>query len=443
MRAPSLRFIGAALAVPTLLLTTTANPAAAHGPRPVEKVVPAVETPALYDDEAGGDADADDPAIWVHPADRARFRKGATAQSRGSATALSRVIATALSRVIATAKNGGLRVYDLRGRELQSIATPPAPGPDDEAGRFNNVDIVEDFRLGGRTVDLAAVSDRGRDQLRFYAIDERTGLLTDVTAADVPFAFNATQAEVNEQRTAYGLDAVDGGYLLVSRRSTPEVGTFRLVERNGRVSYRPVDRLTLPAEFTLPDGTHWAPCTDPGDGPQVEGVVVDAENRTAYLAQEDVALWRVPIRDGRFTGRPAMVERVREFGIPATYDEATEECVVDYGADPGFGGRIAADVEGLTILPTGRTGGTLLVSSQGDDTFYTYDRRSNRPIGHFAVVDGPRVDGSQECDGAAVTPTPLPGFPGGLLVVHDGQNTPGDGDRPNTNFKFLDAGFLY
>lgn len=40
------------------------------------------------------------------------------------------------------------------------------------------------------------------------------------------------------------------------------------------------------------------------------------------------------------------------------------------------------------------------------------------------------------------TGTPLPGFPGGLLVVHDGRDTPADGDRPSTNFKFLDAGFL-
>ncbi len=38
--------------------------------------------------------------------------------------------------------------------------------------------------------------------------------------------------------------------------------------------------------------------------------------------------------------------------------------------------------------------------------------------------------------------TALPGFPGGLLVVHDGENTPVVGDRESTNFKFLDAGFL-
>jgi 3-phytase len=69
------------------------------------------------------------------------------------------------------------------------------------------------------------------------------------------------------------------------------------------------------------------------------------------------------------------------------------------------------------------------------------------PTARFAVVDGPAADGSQDCDGADVVSTQLHGYPGGLLVVHDGDNTPEvpgeDGEpRPNTNFKFLDAGFL-
>ncbi|GAA0815342.1 phytase [Spirilliplanes yamanashiensis] len=385
------------LAVPLLLVTAT--PAVAAGGR-ITEVTARVETPALYDDEAGGDADADDPAIWVHPGDRRR------------------------SRVLATAKNGGLRVYDLAGRETQAVAVPPG-------GRFNNVDLAG---------DLAVVTDRGRDQLRFYRIDRATSRLADVTAAGVPFAFSADEAEVALQRTAYGLGLWRDGrrlYAVVSRRSTPEVGIFEILDRGRAVTYRKVDGLTLPATFRLPDGTAWAPCADPGDGPQVEGTVVDAARGVAYLAQEDVGLWRVPVARGRFAGRPASVERVREFGVPAAYDEATEECVVDHSRDPGFGGRIAADVEGLTIARN-----TLVVSSQGDDTFYTYDRRSNRPLGRFAVVAGARADGSQECDGAAVTATPLPGFPGGLLVVHDGRETP-DGDRPATNFEFVDAGFLW
>ncbi|MEW2385607.1 phytase [Micromonospora sp. NPDC047707] len=415
--------IPALAVVPLLLAGVPAGAAPADGPRPVRAVT---ETPSLFDDEAGGDADADDPAIWVHPTDRAG------------------------SLVVATAKNGGLRVYDLRARERQSIPTPPAPGPEDEAGRFNNVDLVPGFRLGRRAVDLAVVTDRGRDQLRFYRIDPATRRLVDVTAPDVPYAFSRDQAEVNTQRTAYGLGTFtdrDGGvYAVVSRRSTPEVGVFRLVERAGRVTYRPVDRMTLPSTFTLPDGSSWSPCTDPGDGPQVEGTVVDPATGVVYLAQEKVGLWRTRLVGGRFAGPVVPVERVREFGVPASYDPEEEDCVTDRAADPGFGGRIAQDVEGLTIYPTGRRTGTLVVSSQGDDTFYTYDRRTNRPTGHFAVVDG-RVDGAQECDGAAAVATPLPGFPGGLLVVHDGRNipeTPGqDGEaRADTNFKFLDAGFL-
>jgi 3-phytase len=414
----------AAVAVPLLLPGSAAVGAPRTGPRPDElrEVTARVETPALFDDEAGGDADADDPAIWVHPWDRRH------------------------SLVIATAKNGGLRVYDLRGREVQSIATPPAPGPDDEPGRFNNVDLVPGFNLGGRRVDLAVVSDRGRDQLRSYRIDPADAAagrppLHDVTAPDVPFAFSRDQAEVNLQATAYGLAAY-GNYVVVSRRSRPMIGLFRLIGTKAGVSYRRVDTLAFPDTFRLPDGTSWSPCEDPGDGPQFEGMTVDPANGTVYAAQEDIGLWRVAVRGGKFHGTPQVVERTREYGVPAVFDPVEEECVVDYDADPGFGGRIAADVEGVTIYRD-----TLLVSSQGDNTFFTYDRWTNRPIGRFAVVDGPAVDGSQDCDGAAVVATPLPGYPGGLLVVHDGENTPDvlgeDGEpRSNTNFKYLDARFL-
>jgi 3-phytase len=56
----------------------------------------------------------------------------------------------------------------------------------------------------------------------------------------------------------------------------------------------------------------------------------------------------------------------------------------------------------------------------------------------FQVADGPATDGVQHSDGAAVTTTPLgPLFPHGLFAVHDGENTPGDGDREGTNFKLV------
>ncbi len=249
-------------------------------------------------------------------------------------------------------------------------------------------------------------------------------MLTDVTPADAPWLFSASAEEVEEQRTGYGL-AVFGSYAVVSRRNTPQLGLFKIGPDLG---YRRVDSLTLPSTFTLRNGQTWTPCADPGEGPQAEGMVVDPLTGTLYVAQEDVALWRLSLLGGRFLGAPRQIERVREFGVPATFDPVEDECVVDWAADPGEGGRIAADVEGLTIF-----GDKLLVSSQGDDTFFTYTRFTNRPLAHFGIV------GVQECDGAAAVTTPLPGFPHGLLVVHDGDALP-DQERPATNVKFVGLG---
>ncbi|MEV0618809.1 phytase [Nonomuraea sp. NPDC050404] len=397
----------------TVLLLVT--PLAGPGGEPAT-VTAATETPALYDDEAGGRANGDDPAIWVHPT-----RPGS-------------------SVVITTAKEGGLYAYALSGAQLQHIPAQPAPGPDHEPGRLNNVDLVHGFRLStGARADLAVASDRGRDQLRVYLIDPAKAAagqppLTDITASSVPFVFNTTQEEVDEAETAYGL-AVSGTRVLVSRRHETRLGLLQLTAApGGKVTYRRVRTLDLPATFPLPDGTTWIPCGEPGELPQVEGMVVDHARGILYAAQEDVGIWRLR---ADLTGRPVLMDKVREFGRQDTYDPATEECVA--GQDRGFGGKhLSADAEGLTIYSDGRDG-YLLASSQGDDTFAVYDRASNRHLAQFRVAAGPRADGAEASDGAMVTSTPLGGtFPKGLLVVHDGADAPGDGDREVTNFKFVD-----
>jgi 3-phytase len=369
-----------------------------------------VETDPLFDDDAGGNADGDDPSIWVHPRDGAR------------------------SLVIATKKDAGLDVYDLRGRTLQSIAPPPTPGEDHAPGRFNNVDLLYD--VDGR--DLAVVTDRGHDTLRVYAIDDRR--LSDATSPSVSFVFSRDQDEVDEQATAYGLatwKAPNGrGYAFVTQRHATQLAMARLAPARGRlVDYDVVDRITLPDTFRLPNGTSWAPCEDPGEGPQLEGEVVDARRGVLYAAQEDVGVWRIPVSTRGF-GRPELIERVREFGVPATFDPAEEECVP--GPDPGFGGdHLSADAEGLTIYYT-RTGDDyLLTSSQGDSTFSVFEAAARaRWLGAFAVVDGRATDGVQHSDGAAVTNVPLGRFDHGLFVTHDGENTPDEG-RTSTNFKLV------
>ncbi|MET8682744.1 phytase [Streptomyces sp. NPDC004732] len=422
---PTRRTIGAAVLALTTVLAASSASATAVAADPLPGVTPRAETPVLHDDDAGGNADADDPAIWRNTADPAR------------------------SLVIATAKEGGLRAYDLDARPVQSVAAPPADGPDDAPGRFNNVDLVHGLKLASGAADLAVTSDRGHDRLRFYRIDrDRSGgPLTDVTDPAAPPVFSADQAEINEQRTAYGLatwqDKASGrSYALVSRRERTSVALLELLPgRDGKVTYRKVRTLDLPSSFRLPNGTSWSPCAEPGELPQVEGMVVDPENGTLYAGQEDVGIWRLR---ADLTGKPELVDKVREYGVPGVYDEETEECAP--GADPGYGGkRITADVEGLTLVNEDGGDGYLLASSQGDNTFAAYDRElsdHNEYEGGFRVTPaGGALDGSEECDGAAALNEPLgPKYPHGLLVVQDGHDVPGDGDRPSTNFKFVDLG---
>jgi 3-phytase len=403
---------------------TTASPAVAAGRFPGELpgVTPRSETPAVFDDEEGGNADADDPAIWRDATDPDR------------------------SLVIAAVKEGGLRVYDLHAREVQSIPAPPAPGPQDTPGRFNNVDLVHAVTLSSGRADLAVTSDRGTDRLRFYRVagsGTASGApLADVTDAAAPRIFTSSQDEVNEERTAYGLatwtDRRSGrSYAVVSRAGTTEVALLELLPtRTGTVTYRKVRSLALPADFRLPDGSSWAPCGEPGELPQVEGMVVDPRTGTLYAGQEDVGIWRLP---ADLRGTPRLMDAVRGFGVPAAYDEESEECA-PAGSDPGFGGtRLSADVEGLTLLPGGAGGSDrLLASSQGDDTFAVYEL--GRYAGGFRVVAASgTLDGSEECDGAAVLDAPLGRlYPHGLLVVQDGHMSPEDGEREATGFKFVD-----
>jgi 3-phytase len=409
---------------------TDKAPPPAAAPAVVE--VPAVlETQPEFDDDAGGNADVDDPAIWVHPDDPDS------------------------SLVIGTLKDAGLSVFTLDGRQIQRIAPPAAPRPGDAAGRFNNVDVLTDFVLGGREVDIAVTTDRGRDQLRIFTIDPAKAAaggspLTDVTDPAAPLLFNRNQAEVNEQATAYGLsvyhDDDDRALALVSQELRSTLGSVELTAKGTKVTYRMVRTAALPTTFDLPDGTTFTPCQEPGEQPFSEGIFVDAEEDVAYVAQETVGLRRMDPDLSDF--EPELIDKVREFGVPATFDVEADECVVD-GADPGFGGKnLSMDIEGTTLFDAGDGQGYLLVSSQGNNTIAAYERDGdNAFVGSFRIADGPGdVDSVEETDGMAVTNVPLGQFTEGLLVTQDGSNTPdvagGEGGEPrdNSNVKFTSWG---
>jgi 3-phytase len=409
------------LTIPLALLALVAveAPAVAH-PKPV--VVPVTQTGPFVDDASASpaNADADDPAVWVHP------------------TRPERTV------VLGTLKEGGLAAFDLKGRTLGTYPAPAAPTPDAKPGRFNNVDVLSRVPVGGQRRDLAFVSDRGRDRIRVYEVDGRgsaagSAVVHDVTNPDTKPVFSATEAEVDEQRSAYGLaagfDRWTGTPLVVTnRRHETRIALLRVVAgKGGSVDTKVVTTLDLPASFRLPNGATWTPCGEPGEHPQLEGMVVDSARGILYAAQEDVGIWRIPLRTSGF-GQPELLHKVRSFGVPQRFDEATEECVPD-GADPGFGGKwLTADAEGLALGEH-----ELISSSQGDSRFVVYERAGrNRALGEFTVGKGRGNDSVEHSDGGAIVTANLgPNYPKGLLVLHDGERRPAVGEFATTGFAYL------
>jgi myo-inositol-hexaphosphate 3-phosphohydrolase len=369
----------------TLLLTFSVGLSTGFTADPFP-VLPVLETPQTLDT---GDpvpagvlqGDSDDPAIWVHPTNPQD------------------------SLVLATLKNGGMAVFDLKGRVRQLFA-PEVYG----AFRYNNVDLAYNFKLGNIRADIAVATDRANDTLVVFRIHPLTRTLTDITSPTMPPSIFGLD---DGTHTAYGVavytSPVSGRtYAFVAQRAGKFVAQLELTDDgSGRITATQVRQLELPV-----------PTGDPEDS-QAEGMVVDRDLGRLYVGMENFGVLR-------FNAEPD--------GGPSF----TQILTVDDDL-------VQADVEGLTIYYGAGTAGYLMVSSQGNNTFIVLDRVENAYLGSFTVVAHGTIDSVEESDGADVINLPLgPAFPSGLLVVQDGDNEPrvlveDDGELENiaSNFKFI------
>ena len=299
-----------------LVFVSTALAVSAHEPL---VVTPVLSTAPLFNyEDAPATPDADDPAIWVNRRHPAR------------------------SLVIGTAKDAGLLVYDLSGRLVQALLPPNAPqvlpedpptpaGPNpgidnpcsdshsgETFGRYNNVDIAYDVRLGTRPgsphADVAVVSDRGCDRVRFFRIDTSnpSAPLVDITSPFVPRVFVERYDQpslvqpsgtsegwsanpLDDQNTVYGLTVAHGSNaLFVSERERGVVRQLQIEpEADGTLTYRIKRTFVFDTSFDLVDergsGYPWTPCREAvQEEPQSEGLVFDSVNNTLYQGAEKV-----------------------------------------------------------------------------------------------------------------------------------------------------------
>jgi 3-phytase len=215
------------------LLTGCAGAAPSAGREQTASVAASVETEPMPHE---GDA-ADDPAIWVNPADPAR------------------------STIIGTDKLGGLAVYDLAGVQLQYL-------PD---GNMNNVDLRAGFTLGGQSVALVTAGNRTGNRIAIYRIDPATRRLEDVAARAI------TTLEVYGSCMYHSAKTGKLYYFVNSKDGAVE--QWELFDNGkGRVDGRQVRAFAV--------------------GSQTEGCVSDDALGRFYIGEEAVGIWRYGAEPG-------------------------------------------------------------------------------------------------------------------------------------------------
>lgn len=312
-------------------------------------VQPTMETQPV---ENGGDA-ADDPAIFVHPTDPTR------------------------NAIIATDKKGGLLVYDLKGKPLQYL-------PD---GKMNNVDLRSGFRLGGKDVTLVTASDRTRKAIAIYSFDPDTLRLTSVADGLQPTGlsdpYGLCMYRNRKGATFVFISDPDGGVRQWKLVATPA----------GTVKAEKVRDLKFAT--------------------QTEGCVADDETGALYIAEEDLALWKLGAE-------------------PKT--GATRKAIARVSDNPA----LKDDLEGVGLYAQAGGKGYLVLSSQGNNSYAVYRREGdNAYVGSFAInADGKTgMDGVSETDGLDVTSASLgAGLEGGAFIAQDGRNV---SPPENQNFKLV------
>lgn len=274
------------------------------------------------------------------------------------------------SLIIGTNKQVGLIAYNLDGKKVSEASV----------GKINNIDSRHGLKTSNGSVHLMAGSNRSKGSIDFYTVDVNSSKINTVASLSLGY-------------DPYGIC----------------------------VGYLPGDmQESLSVFVTAKDGTidHWEIYENKGFHFQrvqkfkvrstVEGCALNDETGDLFVGEESVGLWRIQLANGNVQ---TLVDKVKNNG-----------------------GRLQADVEGVTIYKRPGSSGYLLVSSQGDDSFHIYDMKDFSHRGRFKIIQNGSIDGVVGTDGIDATSLDLGSkFPNGFFVAQDDQNTP-----QKQNFKVVD-----
>jgi 3-phytase len=271
----------------------------------------------------------------------------------------------AQSRIFATDKKSGLMVLDLSGRMIEFLAV----------GRLNNVDLRSGWIVNGADKVLVAASDRTRLGISLFLLDPKTLYVSHLSDSFVPAGLT----------DPYGL-------CLYRSRKDARLHAI-VIGKDGEVRQ-------FALQPNAAGGVEGSLVRSFAVGSIAEGCVADDRTGFLYIAEEGRGIWRYGAE-------------------PESRDARDLVAPID-------GTNLVADIEGLTLAPTGQDGGYLVASVQGNSTFALISLPEGKLAGRFRIAANPEkdVDLVTGTDGLAVMVGSLgPGLPDGLLVAQDDDNT--------------------
>ena len=296
--------------------------------------------------------DADDPAIWVSRRSPGKSLILGTDKAEGP--------------------DGALYAFDVKGNIVQRFGGLNRP---------NNVDVELDVRLGGRTLDVAVLTERRSQRLRVFSVQAKEPFLTDISGSTPVFGGSDGDSSEPMGIGLYRRPRDGALFAIVSRKTGPlegYLGQYRLtMTAGGRVDAREVRK------FGKWSGTK-----------EIEAVAVDDALGYVYYADE-----RVGIR--KYQADPDVANAGRELALFAT---------------AGYEG----DREGIAFRATGKGTGYIVSVDQrkGNSVAFLYRREGEpgRPHDHRRIV-ARWSTGADETDGVDVVALAVgPRFPRGLMV---------------------------
>jgi len=295
--------------------------------------------------------DTDDPAIWINPADSSQ------------------------SLIIGTDKdeNGGLYVFDLKGKIIKSKTITGLKRPD-------NVDIAYGMMLGGKKVDIAVVTERMTHKLRIYSLPD----MKPIDNGGIPVYEGETGVMFRDlMGIAMYTDAKGQIYAIPGRKTGPVDGTYLwqyLLEDDGSGNIK----ATLKRKFGNYSGKK-----------EIEAIAVDNELGYVYYSDE-------------------------QFGVRKYYaDPAKGNQELAVFAKEGY----TEDHEGISIYKTTDSTGYILVSDQSANQFKVYSREGDKNANDHPLITSIKTSTNQS-DGSDIYSGPLNGdFKHGIFVAMSDNKT--------------------